>query len=244
MNRWALVLCSLIAALFSSGSFATPVLRVAVASNFASTAAELFADFEQRSGVKIVALVGSTGKHAAQIQRGLLVDVFLAADSARPQWLLDNGLGVEGSRITYARGRLALFSVTHADIDVTTLNRINNLQLAIANPKTAPYGQAAIEFLESQYLGINSVLRIVKGESVAQAFQFAASGAADAALIAYSQIKKIKHGSYWLVPSNLHKPINQQALLIRKSEQALTFLSYLQSNVALSIIKSSGYEAP
>lgn len=241
MRKLFLMLCLLFV---SSDSAAQSVLRIAVASNFAGTAHDLFDDFEQYAGVEVVRLIGSTGKHAAQIHRGLSVDVFLAADGVRPRWLLDNGLGVEDSLFTYARGRLVLFSSTHSDINVTKLRDMVGFKLAIANPKTAPYGQAAIEFLESQHLNTKLAFIIVKGESVAQAFQFAASGAAEVALIAYSQIQQIKQGSYWLVPRHLHEPIDQQALLIRKSEHAYAFLAYLRSERALRIIQRSGYEAP
>lgn len=220
-------------------------LRVAVASNFAATAALLFRQYESQHDVEIITLVGSTGKHVGQIQHGLYVDVFLAADRQRPQWLELNGLSIKGSRFTYALGRLALYSLNAKALDDFKLDRsVESMSLAIANPKLAPYGVAALKYLDDKKISKSSAFKIVKGESVAQAFQFAASGAADLALIAWSQVRKLDEGYFYLIPSEDHSLIEQQAVLIHQTELGSSFMGYLQSDAALKIIQDAGYLRP
>jgi molybdate transport system substrate-binding protein len=235
------VLASLVSHLSYSNAFAAQI-KVAVASNFASTAEVLVAKYAELSDDKIVLLVGSTGKHTAQIQYGLPVDVFLAADSAMPSLLEGSGLVVEGSRQTYALGRLALWSKDPLLVDANgaVLTTSAFKRLAIANPKTAPYGRAASQVLSN--LGIQP--SVVYGESVAQAFQFANSGGAELALLALSQVIDLQQGSFWLVPSELHSPIEQQLVLLNDVQSARNFISFLLSEQALSIIESHGYTRP
>ena len=229
-------------AVLIAGTAAASELRLAVASNFAATARVLVDEYSAASGDYIVLLVGSTGKHTAQIQHGLKVDIFLAADSVRPKFLEDNGFAVAGSRSSYAIGRLALWSrnplLVDANGDVLASSKFK--RLAIANPKTAPYGVAAQQLLTA--LGVSPSL--VNGESVGQAFQFANSGAAELALLAFAQVKDLTFGSQWLVPENLHQPIEQQLVLVQDSPSAREFLRFLSSEQALKIIESHGYGRP
>jgi molybdate transport system substrate-binding protein len=236
----ALFQCSIVSAESS--------LRIAVASNFFNTAKALFADYQQNQKISIVPLVGSTGKHASQIRQGLKVDIFLAADKARPQWLEKNGLAVDGSRFTYAIGRLAVYSLSKSHIDAVKSGTFKDGRMAIANPKLAPYGIAAMQFLENHkgigLFGADTSLSLVTGDSVAQAFQFAASGAAEAALIALSQTSSITKGYFSLIDDEFHTPIEQQAVMISSSEHAISFMEYLQSENAHLIIQRSGYQVP
>lgn len=226
---------------------AEPLLKVAVASNFSTTAAKLFKDFQQNYKVEILSLIGSTGKHVAQIQHGLEVDILLSADRARPEWLERNGLAVKGSRFTYASGQIALFSLDKLMVEKAASGNFKSISIAIANPKIAPYGEAAIEVLKSYKviddagITINNDFKIVKGESVGQAFQFAASGAANIALIAHSQALEIGQGYSVLISNLRHAPIEQQAITIRASKAAEVFMTYLKSPQAQSIIQRSGY---
>lgn len=235
------ILACIFVQLSSSNVFAAQV-KVAVASNFASTAEALVAKYAELSDDKIVLLVGSTGKHTAQIQYGLPVDVFLAADTEMPRLLEGKHLVVEGSRQTYALGRLALWSKDTLLVDdngeVLTTSAFK--RLAIANPKTAPYGRAASQVLSS--LGVQP--SVVYGESVAQAFQFANSGGAEIALLALSQVIDLRRGSFWLVPNELHSPIEQQLVLLNDVQPARDFISFLLSEQALSIIELRGYMRP
>lgn len=218
-------------------------LRVAVASNFKHAAKDLATAFELETDHEVVLLFGSTGKHAAQIKHGLIVDVFLAADSRRPQWLEQQGLAVRGSRFTYAVGRLVLWSPGASASGLEYLKTSDGGRIAIANPKLAPYGMAAQETLRGLNVYQDIKDRLVIGENVAQTYQFVKTGNAQAGLLAWSQVKG-RDDQYWLVPADLHKPIRQQAVQIRKSAVAQAFLKFLQSEKALELIRHHGYDTP
>lgn len=239
-------LCLLL--MFSSLSHAADV-RIAVAANFTDTARELVAAFSEATGLEAVASYGSTGKLYAQIEHGAPFDVFLAADSHRPELLEENGQGVAGSRFTYARGKLALWSPEPGTFDdpKAWLESGDFARLAIANPKTAPYGSAAQEVLSG--LGLWEALqgRLVRGDSIAQTFQFVATRNAKGGFVALSQVRawNEKNGSLWLIPQSYYSPLNQQAILLSRSgnkEAARRWLEFLQGRAARGIIERSGYE--
>ena len=241
--RRGLCLCLLCLA----APLAADTLRVAVASNFVPVARELARGFERMSGHRVVLAPGSTGKHAAQILHGAPFDVFLAADRARPRRLEQAGVALPGTRFTYARGRLALWS-PRPDLAArgeAALRRLGNNRLAIANPRLAPYGRAARQALRR--LGLWRALQpaLVRGENIAQAFQFVNSGNADLGLVAWSQLKAPGvrgRGSHWLLPAALYDPIEQQAVQLRRGEAAAAFLRYLRSPAARALIRQAGYE--
>ena len=220
-------------------------LTVAVASNFARSAAELALQFEADTGITVRLSNGSTGKLYAQIVNGAPFDLFLAADSARPAKLEQSGLAVAGSRFTYARGRLALWSAKFEDCD-------NALRaggwIALANPETAPYGRAAREYLQAAGFWDDVKDRIAYGENVMQAMQFAVVGNADAGVVARSVLDgpHTPDGKCtWPVPQEFHEPIEQQAVLLavaKDDTRALRLVAYLRSDAALRIIKRHGYE--
>ncbi|WP_242521758.1 molybdate ABC transporter substrate-binding protein [Motiliproteus sp. SC1-56] len=215
--------------------------RVAVASNFTTTAKALAADFERRTGHRVRISFGSTGKLYTQIYNGAPFDVFLAADAARPARAEREGLAVPGTRFTYARGKLALWSTD--DAPEQRLRQGAYQRLAIANPKTAPYGAAATRLLEQ--LGLAALRdRLVMGENIAQTYQFVATGNADLGLIAVSQLDRARPGHHWLVPESLYPPIPQQAVLLKQGERsraARAFLDYLDQPPAQAIIAGYGY---
>jgi molybdate transport system substrate-binding protein len=225
-------------------------VTVAVAANFAQPMQEIAAAFEQDTGHKATVSLGSTGKFHAQIRNGAPFDVLLAADDETPARLESEGLGLAGSRITYAIGRLALWSKDPGLVDdqgrVLRSGRFE--RLALANPKTAPYGAAALETLEK--LGLLTQLRakFVQGESIAQAYQFVATGNAELGFVALSQVLsdgRINEGSAWLVPSELHAPLRQDAVLLEAGKDepaARALLDYLRDERARDIIRSYGYE--
>ena len=220
-------------------------LTVAVASNFARSAAELASQFEGETGITVRLSNGSTGKLYAQIVNGAPFDLFLAADSERPAKLEESGLAVAGSRFTYARGRLALWSAKFDDCHDAL--RAGGW-IALANPETAPYGRAAREYLHAAGFWDDVKDRIAYGENVMQAMQFAAVGNADTGVVAQS----VLDGPYtpdgkctWAVPQELHEPIEQQAVLLAKARddtRALRLIAFLQSDTALGIIERHGYE--
>lgn len=221
-------------------------VRVAVAANFTKAAQEISKQFEAQSASQVVLSFGSTGLLYTQITQGAPFDVFLAADQTHPLRLIQSGLAEENNRFTYAIGRLVLYSSEPDRVDGShTLLTDKFNRIAIANPATAPYGAAAIQTL--QQLGIHSVIapRIVRGQNVTQAYQFVASGNAELGFIALSLIDKKTRGSFWIVPQELHTPIAQDAILLKRGQAntlAQAFVDFLKSSQAKTIIKNYGYD--
>lgn len=219
---------------------------VAVAANFSAPAREITKLFKQASGHQVKLSFGSTGKLFTQISQGAPFQVFLAADSARPERLEAEGQTVAGSRFTYALGQLALYSADPNMIDGTpaVLTRPDLTRVAIANPTTAPYGAASIEVMQA--LKVYGSLRdkLVRGENIAQAWQFVATGNAPLGFVAVAQLNPDLGGSWWLVPDTLHSPIRQQAVLLRQGEgstAAQAFYRFLKQPPAGNIIRAYGY---
>lgn len=224
-------------------------VQVAVASNFTAPMQQMAVEFERNSGHKAVLSFGATGKFYAQISNGAPFEVFLAADDETPSRLERESLIVPHSRFTYAIGRLVLWSSTvdYVDANGDVLKSGNFKHLALANPKTAPYGAAAVATLRK--LGMLEALepRFVQGENIAQAYQFVATGNAELGFVALSQVFKdgrMSSGSGWVVPANLHSPILQDAVILSRGKNnpaAAALVEYLQSDKAKAIIKSYGY---
>lgn len=224
-------------------------VQIAVAANFTAPMQDIAAAFEQDTGHRVVAAFGSTGQLYAQISHGAPFEVFLAADASTPARIEQEGLGVAGSRFTYATGALALWS-TDANLihDGESLLRSGAFRhLAIANPKTAPYGLAATQVM--QRLGLSDTLKpkLVEGQSIGQTYQFVASGNAELGFVALSQISRhgqITSGSAWPVPAALYEPIRQDAVLLTKGADnaaAAALLAYLKNERATAVISSYGY---
>lgn len=222
-------------------------VRVAVAANFAPVVAQLTAPFAEATGHRLLISGGSSGKLYAQIAQGAPFDVLLSADAERPRRLEAQGLAVAGSRFTYARGRLVLWSPKPGVVDDRgeVLQRGEFKRLALANPRIAPYGAAAQDVLQA--LGLWEALRarFVQGEDIGQAFQFVHTGNAELGFVAWAQVKaQGQTGSFWLVPETLHRPIEQQAVLLTRagdSQAAQAFLDFLRSKPAREIIARAGY---
>ncbi|MDP1703688.1 MAG: molybdate ABC transporter substrate-binding protein [Sulfurimicrobium sp.] len=239
-------------AFLSAFSVAADTVQVAVASNFAPPMARIAAAFQRDTGHQLLVSSGSSGKFYAQIASGAPFEVFLSADDEIPQRLEKEGLAVAGSRATYAIGKLVLWSPRPGYIDGKgeVLRGGSFARLAVANPKTAPYGAAAREVMERQ--GVLQMLtpKLVQGESIAQAYQFVASGNAELGFVALSQVRNENGettGSMWQVPQALYTPIRQDAALLNKGRgkaAAEQFLTYLRSPKASAIIQAFGYELP
>ena len=236
-------------------------LKVAVASNFYPTMKVIAKRYELRTAGstahhKVILIPGSSGKHYAQIVNGAPFDVFFSADTERARLLEQEGKVLAGTRFTYALGKLILWSSidNYVDSKGEVLNKKDFRYLAIANPKLAPYGKSAEEALRSLKLWENLQGRLVRGENIAQTFQFISSGNAKLGFVAYSQIKKPAlsiGGSFWEVPKTLYKPIEQQAVLlkdspVKKSNRNIgrEFLSFVKSDESLRVIFESGYDLP
>jgi len=197
----------------------------------------------------VVLIPGSSGKHFAQIMNGAPFDIFFSADDVRPLLLEQNGKAINKSRHTYALGQLVLWSSFDDLIDskASILQSRDFRFIAIANPKTAPYGVATKEALTSMNLWEALEDKLIRGENIAQTFQFVNSGNAILGFISFSQIVNSKYefnGSYWKVPKSLYEPIEQQVVLLNESFLAEDFLSYLLSAESQNIISRFGYDIP
>ena len=233
---------------FVAGSVTADEVGVAVAANFTDAARDLVPLFEQATGHTVKVSFGSTGKLYAQIEHGAPFEVFLAADSKRPKKAEAQGLAIEGTRFTYAIGKLALWN-PKSDVfkdPEAYLKEGGFARAAIANPKTAPYGLAAQQVMEQ--LGIWTVLqsKLVRGDSIAQTFQFVATENAEVGFVALSQVSawKAGEGSVWEIPQSYYAPIEQQAVLLKKGNNkpaAKAFLNFLKSKAARTVIRGYGY---
>lgn len=240
---------TLLLALVLPAALPADEIRVAVASNFRPALAAAAERFQHGSGHVVRLIPGSTGKHYAQIRNGAPFDAFFAADSERPSRLEREQRSVPGSRFTYAVGRLVLWSpdagLVDPDGEVLAAGRFRHL--AIANPELAPYGEAARAVLHSLGLWESLAPRLVRGENIAQTFQFVISGNAELGFVARSQLQMPGRefaGSSWQPPPELYPPIEQQAVLLRETPAGRAFMSFMQGEEARAIVRAYGYDSP
>lgn len=244
-----LVACMIFVTLPVSVARAEEVV-VAVATNFLLPARRIAADFENDTGHSVVLVAGATGKLATQILAGAPFDIFLAADQARPELLVERKAAVTGSRFTYAVGALVLWSRDSLPLTGTSLQSLDAKQvarLAMANPKLAPYGLAAEQTLDRLGLSASLEGRIVYGENIGQTFAMAASGNVTAGLIAKSQIASLPNdqkGRWIDIPDELHDPILQDGVLIMRADDnaaARKFMDFMKSDKVAGTIDRFGY---
>lgn len=239
----------LLSTVMACGALHAADVSVAVASNFAQPLKMIAVEFEKDTGHKLSITPGATGKFYAQISNGAPFEVLIAADDETPARLEKEGKAVAATRFTYATGRLVLWSPKAGVVDDNgAVLKTGNFQyLAIANPKVAPYGLAAVQTM--QKLGVLTQLepKIVQGENIAQTQQFVFSGNVQLGFLALSQVfenGKLKAGSSWIVPENMYEPLRQDAILLnagKNSTAAAALLDYLKSEKAKKIIASYGY---
>ena len=224
-------------------------VQVAAAANLAATIQKIAAAFRRDTGHEAVVSLGSTGKLYAQIRNGAPFEVLLAADEETPRRLENEGLARPGTRFTYAFGQLVLWSAQGGAVDSRgeVLRRPRG-KLAIADPRVAPYGAAAVAALKK--LGVYEAWQplLVQGENIAQAYQFAATGNAALGFVAMAQVAeggRIARGSGWIVPAQLYPPLQQDAVLLQagaNNPAAARFLTYLRGNAARAILRGAGYK--
>lgn len=238
-------MASLLIAAATSAVVRAAEVKVAVAANFAEPVKEIGALFEKATGHTPVFSFGPTGGFYNQITQAAPFEVFLAADDTTPAKTIKEGYGVEGSSYTYATGKLVLYSRTDGlTLGEQTLKDGKFEKLSIANPKTAPYGLAAVEAM--QKLGVYEALKgkIVEGNNIAQAFQFVDTGNAEVGFVAFSQVALKSGGSRWVVPASLHNTIAQDAVLLKTGADnaaAKAFLAFLKGPEARKVIEKYGY---
>jgi molybdate transport system substrate-binding protein len=243
-------LSALILSLLAIATAHADEIQVAVAANFTGPMQVISVLFERDTGHKANLSFGSTGKFYAQIANGAPFQVLLAADEETPSRLVKEGHAVAGTPFTYAIGKLVLWSADPKLVDAKgdVLKKGGFKHLALANPKTAPYGAAGIQVMSKLGVLENIKPLIVQGENISQTQQFISTGAAELGFVAYSQVIKngaIGSGSGWLVPANLYDPIRQNAVTLAKGKDkpaAIALMNYLKGEKALAVIKSFGYE--
>ena len=249
--RPARLISALLLSLLSFASAWADEVQVAVAANFTAPMKRIAADFEKDTGHKATLAFGATGRFYAQIISGAPFEVFLAADDETPAKLEKEGGAVSGSRFTYATGKLVLWSAQPGLVDAQgeVLKKNSFSKIAFAAPKLAPYGAAAVETMTK--LGLLATLepKLVTGESIGQAFSFISTGNAELGFVALSQVfedGRIKSGSGWIVPENLHSPIRQDAVLLARGKDnkvAVALMAYLKTDKAKTVIRSFGYQS-
>lgn len=242
--RRSLILTALLA-----GAAHADTVSVAVAANFTAPMQKIAAEFAKDTGHKAELSFGATGKFYAQISNGAPFGILLAADDTTPAKIAREGKGVADSRFTYAVGKLVLWSKQGGYVDAqgAVLKTGKFQHVAIANPKLAPYGLAAEQTLTQLGLLEQIKPKFVQGENIGQTYQFAATGNAELGFVALSQVMedgKIKSGSAWLVPSSMHEPIRQDAIVLNTAKDnaaAKALMDYLRGDKARAIITSYGY---
>ena len=246
ISRTAITLALL---LFGQASWSATVL-VAVAANFSKPMTEIVSQFEKATGHSAKLSFGSSGKFVSQLENGGPFEVLLSADEKGPEKLEQAGLTVPNTRFVYALGKLVLWSATpnFVDDEGKILMTSNFKHLALADPKVAPYGAAAIDVLKKLKLFEKLQPLFVQGENIAQTYQFISTANAELGFLALSQVienGKIAGGSSWIIPDNLHAPIRQGAVLMKKGAEnpaARALIDYLKSIPALAIINKYGYD--
>jgi len=240
----------LLALLLMTSISSAATTLVAVAANFTKPMTEIAAAFEKSTGHKASLSFGSSGKFVSQFENGGPFEVFLSADDKGPIKLEQSGLAVPNTRFTYALGKLVLWSATPGLVDDQgqVLSKGGFKHIALADPKLAPYGEAAVEVMKNRGLFDKLQPVFVQGENIAQTHQFVSTGNAELGFVAFSQVidnGKIAGGSGWIIPSDLYKPIRQDAILMKTGAEnpaAPALMQFLKSPEALAIIRKYGYD--
>jgi molybdate transport system substrate-binding protein len=227
-------------------AFAADV-NAAVAANFSKVATDLAARFEMATGNHVNLSFGATGALYTQITQGGPFDVFLSADDKRTGSAIKDGFGVEGTEFTYAVGKVVLYSPTIDVTDGAAVLKANVFQhIAIADPRTAPYGAAGMAVLDKLGLTAAMAPKIVSGENVTQTQQFVDSRNAELGFVALSQVIGKPAGEVWQPPQEDYSPIKQNVVLLKHgadNQAARDFLAFLRSDVGRAAIKAAGYAA-
>lgn len=241
-----LVLIISLSMLLTSNALAVH-LKVAVASNFKSTAQKLADDFEKKTDHKITLVSASTGGLYSLIYHGAPYDIFLSADTKRPQKLVDANLAYPNSLFTYAIGQLAFWMPNQQNLTLENIHQQIKKQkgkLAIANPRLAPYGLSASEYIKENKLTTVIQSKLIKGNNVTQALQFIESGNAQSGFVSYSELLHAGvEDNYILLEPGTYPPIKQQGVILRRTKHyqaAQAFVDFIRDQGCDTIL-ASGY---
>ena len=249
-----LLLCVMLVLLCRPAIASADDIAVAAASDLHFAIKELIVEYEKQTGHHVKLSLGSSGNFYAQLQQGAPFDLYFSADIGYPKKLEEAGLTVPGSLYRYAVGRVVLWAPKQSPVEVskglTVLRDAAVRKIAIANPKHAPYGRAAVAAMERSQVYAEVKDRLVLGENISQAAQFIESGACDVGIIALSlamaPVMK-SAGSYWLIPAEAHPPLEQGAVIMKQSKQqdaARHFLQFMQSPQGQELMTRYGFTLP
>ena len=249
-----LLLCVMLVLLCRPAIALADDIAVAAASDLHFAIKELIVEYEKQTGHHVKLSLGSSGNFYAQVQQGAPFDLYFSADIGYPKKLGEAGLTVPGSLYRYAVGRVVLWAPKQSPVEVskglTVLRDAAVRKIAIANPKHAPYGRAAVAAMEQSQVYAEVKDRLVLGENISQAAQFIESGACDVGIIALSlamaPVMK-SAGSYWLIPAEAHPPLEQGAVIMKQSKQqdaARHFLQFMQSPQGQEVMTRYGFTLP
>ena len=244
----------LVVVVSSTGSGAASEITIAAASDLNFAFKELVAEYEKKSGNHVKLSLGSSGNFYAQIQNGAPFDLYFSADIGYPKKLEEAGLVMPGSLYAYAVGRIVLWTGRGSHLDLSkgleVLRDPTIKKIAIANPKHAPYGRAAVAAMEYFKVYDQVKDRLILGENISQAAQFIESGACDAGIIALSLAlapAMKAAGQYWEIPATAHSPLEQGAVILKQSknpEAAKQFLEFIKGSSGQEIMKRYGFTLP
>lgn len=225
-------------------------LRVAAAADLQYAMGDLAGAFEKQSGIKVVASYGSSGNLRSQIQNGASFDLFFSADAEYPKQLVAGGFADADSLTVYAHGHLVLWASAEEKLDLSrrgfeALKDPRVMKIAIAHPELAPYGSAAVSTLKSEGIYEAVKAKLIFGENISQAAQFAQSRNAQVGILARSLVSAgiMKNGEVWGVPANLYPVIEQAAVVVHAStnkKAAQTFLEFVKSQEGRQILAEHG----
>ena len=232
----------------------TQELTIAAASDLNFAFKELVAEYEKQTGNHVKLSLGSSGNFFSQIQNGAPFDLYFSADIGYPKKLEEAGLTIPGSLYRYAVGRIVVWTGNESRIDVAkgfdSLREPSIKKIAIANPKHAPYGRAAVAAMEHFKVYDQVKDKLVLGENISQAAQFIESGACDIGIIALSLAlapTMKARGTYWEIPAGAHPPLEQGAVILKSSthqESAKRFLEFMKGSQGQEIMKRYGFTLP
>jgi molybdate transport system substrate-binding protein len=252
MVRFILALCMLL--MIGVNVAVAEEITIAAASDLSFAFREIATEYENTTGNHVRLTLGSSGNFFAQIQNGAPFDLYFSADIAYPRKLEEAGLTVPGSLYQYAFGRIVLWAGKDSTLDLSKgleiLREPTVKKIAIANPKHAPYGRAAVAAMEYFKVYDQVKDKLILGENISQAAQFIESGACDIGIIALSlaiaPAMKSK-GTYWEIPVGAHPPLDQGAVILKSSKQqepAKQFLAVIKGAQGQEIMKRYGFTLP